>query len=141
MDKNNHFSSPEGISLKEYVNDRIASLEKSIDTRFESVSATTNTALAAADKATNKAEGASEKRFDAVNEFRATLADQQRTLMPRAESELLIHALNEKIDSLNLTTISRQSQSVGQREGIGLVVGIASAVSFVVGILFKFIIK
>lgn len=141
MDKNNgHFSSPEGISLKEFVNDKIAALEKGIDARFESVIQATSNALAAADRAVNKAESASEKRFDAVNEFRETLADQQRNLMPRSEAELLIKALNEKIDALNATTISRQGLLIGQREGMGIIIGVASVISIIIAVLFKFIV-
>lgn len=139
MDKNTNFSSPEGISLKEFINDKISALEKGIDARFESVSATTIQALAAADKATSKAETASEKRFDAVNEFRSTLSDQQRTLMPRAEAEILIKGLNDKIDSLNITTISRQSKDAGQKEGMGTVALIAGIVSTIIAILARFI--
>lgn len=140
MDQNtNHFSTPEGISLKEYINDKLASLEKSTDSRFESVTINTNAALAAADRAVNKAEAASEKRFDAVNEFRATLSDQQRTLMPRAESEILIRGLNDKIDALNLTTITKQSKDVGQREGMWTVSVVAGIVSIIVVILSRFI--
>lgn len=143
-------SSPEGISLKEYINDRIIGLEKSIDTRFESVTTNIGAALAAADKATGKAEGASEKRFDAVNEFRSTLSDQQRTLMPRAEFEVLHKSLvdtvsvlqktlNDKIDALNLTTISRQSRDTGQREGWGQIALIAGIISTLVVLLSRFI--
>lgn len=135
----NDFGSPEGISLKEYVNDRILALEKSIDTRFESVTTNISAALAAADKATSKAEVSAEKRFEGINELRGMATDQQRVYMPRLEAEILIKAMNEKIDSLNLTTISRQSKDVGQREGMGTIIGIASVVSIVVAILSRFI--
>lgn len=47
------------------------------------------TALLAAEKAVAKAEIAADKRFDSVNEFRAQLADQAATLMPRKEVEAL----------------------------------------------------
>ncbi len=58
-------------------------------------------ALAAADRAVIKAELASEKRFESVNEFRSTLADQQRTLMPRAEAEAIVKGLDSKLDSMS----------------------------------------
>lgn len=51
-------------------------------------------ALAASEKAVQKAEAASEKRFDAVNEFRAALADQTSTFVPRTE----FNALKERMD-------------------------------------------
>lgn len=59
-----------------------------------------NAALVAADRAVLKAETASEKRFDAVNEFRGTLSDQQRTLMPRPETEILFAGVKRQIDDL-----------------------------------------
>lgn len=72
-------------------------------------------ALSAADRAVQKAESASEKRFEGVNEFRATLSDQQRTLMPRQEAEALIRNLSDKIDAQD----KRITESVSQRTGVG----------------------
>lgn len=137
MDKNNHFSSPEGISLKEYINDRFVALEKSIDARFESVITATNNALGAADKAVSKAESASEKRFEGVNEFRASLADQQRTLMPRAEVEILTKNINEKIDLLISGQTKTESKGIGSKEMLAYVVGIIGIVSAIVTLLTK----
>ena len=115
--------------------------DKNYNQRFDNILQATDAALASADRANTKAETATEKRFDAVNEFRATLADQQRNLMPRGEVEILIKGLNEKIDALNLATITRQSKDIGIREGIGTVVAITSVVSIAVSILFKFIVQ
>jgi hypothetical protein len=69
--------------------------------------------LASADRAVLKAEAASERRFESVNEFRATLTDQQRTFIPRAEVEVLIRALSDKVSSLE----SRQDRYDNQRRG------------------------
>lgn len=55
-------------------------------------------ALLAADRAVSKAELATEKRFEATNEFRSQLADQAQTFMPRAEAEIRLSSLSEKID-------------------------------------------
>lgn len=143
---NNNSCCGDGNDLKELFESQIANVNTLIDAndknynqRFENVIQATTAALNAADRAVNKAEFASEKRFDAVNEFRATLADQQRNLMPRNEVEILIKGLNEKIDSLNITTISRQSKDTGQKEGIGIVALVAGVVSIVVEILFRFV--
>ena len=43
--------------------------------RFHAMKVAIDAALAAADRAVNKAEQSTEKRFEGVNEFRATLAD------------------------------------------------------------------
>lgn len=83
--------------------------------RFEASKEAIAAALNAAKEAVQKAESAAEKRFEGVNEFRATLSDQQRTLMPRQEAEALIRNLSEKID----TQEKRITESVSQRTGIG----------------------
>lgn len=54
-------------------------------------------ALTASEKAIGKAEIATEKRFDAVNEFRAQLADQARTFMPRNEALQLADQATSRI--------------------------------------------
>lgn len=84
--------------------------------------------MAAADRAIQKAEMSAEKRFESVNEFRNTLGDQQRMLMPRAESEAMHRAsdermaaidktLTEKINALSQAEASRADRSVGNKEG------------------------
>jgi len=55
-------------------------------------------ALAAADRAVSKAELAYEKRFESVNEFRATLTDQATKFASKAEVELANANLLDKID-------------------------------------------
>lgn len=102
MDKNNHFSSPEGISLKEYVNDKFANLEKAIDVRFESVTQATKEALSSSNKAIDKSDIAMEKRFDSVNEFRSTLSDQAAKFIIRTEFELVVNRLEQDIKNLAL---------------------------------------
>src|ERR1700726_2034245 len=67
------------------------SLKLALNSQEKAVAA----ALAAADRAVSKADFATEKRFDAVNEFRATLSDQAAHLMPRAECELRLKALED----------------------------------------------
>jgi hypothetical protein len=133
-----NFSKQDGVSLKEYIDDRLCNLEKSIDMRFENVMTMTNAALAAADKATSKAETTANERFNKTNEFRETLADQQRTLMPRSEAELMIRSINEKVDALNLTTISGQSRDKGVSQGWSWAVLAIGLIATVVGIILAF---
>ena len=82
-----------------------------------------------------KAEAASEKRFDGVNEFRATLADQQRTLMPRAESELRMNAQDRQIDDMMVRLAAIQSRSRGFAGGWGVAVGVIGLIGAVVAIV------
>jgi hypothetical protein len=59
----------------------------------------TDAAFAASEKAITKAEASTEKRFEGVNEFRKTLDDAQRILIPRNEALALIGNQNTKIDA------------------------------------------
>jgi hypothetical protein len=136
----------DGIDLKDLLESRLAVLKTLIDAndknynqRFDNVLQATQSALDSSDRAVSKAEMASEKRFDAVNEFRAVLADQQRNLIPRNEVEMMMKSINDKVDSLNLSTIARQSEGVGQKQGMGAVALIAGVISVAVSILIKFI--
>jgi len=54
-------------------------------------------AFAAAEKAITKSDAATEKRFEGVNEFRKTLDDAQRVLMPRNEALALIANQDSKL--------------------------------------------
>jgi len=146
INEDTNFGRQDGVDLKTYFSDRISSIfqliaekDKNYNQRFDNVIEATKNALAAADRAVSKAETATEKRFEGVNEFRNTLADQQRTLMPRSEVEILIKSLNEKVDALNIATIAKQSQGAGRSEGIGQIIAIAGFVSIVVGLISRFI--
>jgi len=95
-----------------------------------------DTAQSAAEKAVTKAEVASEKRFDSVNEFRNTLADQQRTLMPRTEAELRIKTLEDRIDAMSTTLTSSTGQKAGAHNLWGYLVG---AAGIVLALIFHFV--
>jgi hypothetical protein len=74
------------VSIKEYFNDLLGERDKRFDQRFDQQ-----------DRAVTKAEVATEKRFEGVNEFRKTLADQQRTFIPRQEAESMFKNINVKL--------------------------------------------
>lgn len=100
--------------------------------RFDDQNAAVAAALAAAEKAVVKAETATERRFEGVNEFRSTLADQARDLMPRKESEQLHEAAAARLDALE----RRADREVGRSRGItdswgaiGIAVGLAIGVA------------
>jgi len=144
--KRETFTHNDGVDLKDLIDSQIKNIhtlieanDKNYNQRFENVLQATQSALAASDRAVTKAEMASEKRFDAVNEFRATLADQQRNLMPRAEVEIMMKSINEKVDALNVLTIAKQSEGLGQKQGMGTIAVIAGVISAVVGILIRFL--
>jgi hypothetical protein len=98
-----------------------------------------DTAQSAADRAVTKSELAADKRFESVNEFRGTLQDQQRTLMPRLEAELLIKQLSEKIDSIQMTQTARSGQKSGLQEGWAYLLGAVGILSLLASIILHFI--
>jgi hypothetical protein len=91
----------------------------------------TNLATTNAERAIQKAETATEKRFEAVNEFRATLADQQRTLMPRAESTLRWEAVSARVDE----NANRLTELEGRKHGFAGGWGWAVAVVGLIAVL------
>jgi hypothetical protein len=109
-------------------------LREYVDVRFDAQEKAVSAALAAAKEAVTKAESASEKRFESINEFRGTLSDQARTLMPRAEAEAQFKVLNEKLEAINARLSARENQSQGLAAGWGYVVGfvgVATAIGMV----------
>ncbi len=93
--------SPEFCATRE----RITALEKMLNERedrtkerFVALDKNIQIAMVAADKAVTKAELATERRFEGVNEFRQTLADQATRLMPRAEYEVQHKALEDLVE-------------------------------------------
>jgi hypothetical protein len=131
----NTFEKQDGVDLKDLFMARIEVLKTLIDAndknynqRFDNVSSATSQALAAADRATSKAEAAAEKRFEGVNEFRQTLADQQRTLMPRPEVEIINKGISDRIEKLENKISGGEGRGVGIGQGIGYVVGVIGVV-------------
>jgi hypothetical protein len=77
--------------------------DRRYEQRFIAQALATDAALAAAERAVLKAEASAERRFEGVNEFRSTLADQQRNLIPRAEVDVLIRGVVQQITALEKT--------------------------------------
>lgn len=69
-------------------------------------------ALASADRAVLKAENASERRFESVNEFRASLNDSANRTMTRTETSSRFDAMSEKIEDLR----ARQAENNGKSQ-------------------------
>ena len=124
--------------------ERFSASQKALELGLAGQKSEISAALAAADRAVLKAEVATEKRFESVNEFRGTLDQQQRTLIPRSEVDVLMRGVEEKIsslgkslDELKTTVSSMQSERAGIKGGwgyaagvLGIVVAILSALAF-----------
>lgn len=135
--------------------------QTAMQTAFTAQKLSVDAALAAADRAVNKAETASEKRFEGVNEFRGTLQDQQRTLMPRAEAEFadkvlaekmeamtrqltekiesMSKSLTEKIDVHTQTLLTTAGQKSGLKDGWLYLIGAIGILSLAVTVILHFI--
>ncbi len=108
-------NAPDGssyVALRDYFTLWLERLEMFYTRRFEDLDAKTTLALAAADKAVTKAEIATEKRFEGVNEFRHTLADQAARLMPREEAQSKLENITKEISTLDRAIqVIRESRS------------------------------
>lgn len=113
--------------------------------RFAGQEKAVNAALIAAKEAVTKAEAAAEKRFDSVNEFRSTLADQQNTFVTRTEWDGKHIALGERLDLSVQNALDRigdvasrldqmAGRSSGFTDGYGYIVGIVGVLIAVASI-------
>jgi hypothetical protein len=100
------------------------SQQTAMQTAFVVAEKAVQAALAAADRAVSKAELAADKRFESVNEFRKTLDDQQRTLMPRNEAGVMVGALADKVSALKLQVEGSIAEHRGIQGGWGYAVGV-----------------
>ena len=90
-------------------------------------------ALAHQDKAVLKQEQAMEKRFDAVNEFRAQLYDQAANFLPRNEYDRSLGGLAKRVDELHTTMLERiESSSKACTAAVEVVEGRVTAVESMV---------
>jgi hypothetical protein len=113
---------------------RLDAAEKLNVERAEAARAAISAAMAAADRAVNKAEVAAEKRFESVNEFRNTLSDQQRNLVPRAEFEAAERAMTFRLDAIDKVLEAQRSERVGIKGGWGYAVGVVGLVIAILSI-------
>ncbi len=113
--------------------------------RFTAMRTAVDAALAAADRAVSKAEAATERRFEGVNEFRAALSDQSRTLMPRTEyvvqHETLVarvNATDKRVETMQVQIAELLAHASGRSQGLGnvgaVVMGAVAAVASLVAI-------
>lgn len=103
-------------------------LEKYLTSRIDGLKENLGTAMLAADKAIEKAESATERRFDSVNEFRETLADQSATLLPRAEYLVQHEAMKITISAVEKRLTAMESRSEGRAGGIGTISAVVISV-------------
>jgi hypothetical protein len=114
----------EAGALQLQLDQRFATEAEARRVALETATAAIRAALNAAETAVNKAEIATEKRFDAVNEFRKSLADQNATFPTRIEVNAQLEAISEtgirnanSIKDLELRLTSRLDTASGRSAG------------------------
>jgi len=115
----------------------VFTLKEHFDEKFEDAKLAVNSALAAAEKAVVKAEAASEKRFEGVNEFRSALADQQRTLIPRAEVEVIIKTIDIRLENLTARLDKSEGKGMGIGQTLGYIIGGIGILTGILALIFK----
>jgi hypothetical protein len=107
---------------------RFDASQKALELGLVAQKAAVEAALASQSAAVIKAEIAADKRFDSVNEFRNTLADQQRNLIPRSEVEVIERSMTDKIAALQKQVEGLLAERAGIRGGWGYAVGVVGLV-------------
>ena len=100
----------EYVTLKEYIESRLDSMQRA-----------TEVAIQAAQRATEKAETANNARFANVNEFRQALQDQTREYLPRAEFNIQHKAIEDRVDNLTRAFTEATKLGEGKSQGMSMV--------------------
>lgn len=93
------------VAQQTAMHEAISTINRIVDVRFD-----------ASKEAVDKAQDATEKRFEAVNEFRAQLADQASTFIPRREVETLVDRLTDQITELFSLARAVQADTISRTE-------------------------
>ena len=110
--------------------------EKAIAAALSAADRSVQSALQAAGASVTKSDQSTEKRFEAVDAIRLTLAEAQTKLMPRIESEARLQSMTEKVNDL----ATRFENVVGRHAGQAssqttLITLLALGVSVVIGMI------
>jgi hypothetical protein len=117
MDKARDIAPHGFVSLREYVDVQFAAIKEAV----------------------SKAETATERRFEGVNEFRAQLADQTRTLMPRLEAEQKFKSQDEKQAVIEARINGQENRGRGRGELMGYIFAAIGAAALILSIALRFV--
>ena len=113
-------------TLREYLIQRIDGQDRALSRRMDDADKAIQAALVSAEKAVTKAETASEKRFEGVNEFRQSLADQTAAFPTRTEVTAQLEVVRatadrntEALKDIELRFTSRLDLASGRDTGQG----------------------
>lgn len=114
--------------IREYIDTRMAEADRRYQMRYDFT-----------DKALQTAQSTNSNRLDAMNEFRATLADQAARLPTRQEVEVMINGLRAE-EEKNLAPLQIKLDTLGQPNFtllfaiFGIVISIISAAWVIIGL-------
>lgn len=122
-------------TLKAHLSDLIASNDRRYQHQFVAQEKAVATALKSAEQAVLKAESATERRFESVNEFRATLSDQTAGLIPRKEAEARMIGLAARVELLDGRVNRAEGAARGLQLGWAMLTGLVVVIGSIVGII------
>lgn len=126
----------ETVTLKEHIEAVLAAKELRDEQRYTALQTLMATELSAAEKAVHKSETSIERRFEAVNEFRATLSDQAAHFVTRSELEVLRQQWRESTETLAARLDKSEGRSMGITSGWGYLIGAVTLAGTVIAAIF-----
>lgn len=111
-------------ALERHISDQVKQIETVIMMGTQQVDA----AFAASEKAILKAETATERRFESVNEFRAQLASQTASFMPREVAEARLGEIVTKLEDVQRRLDTTQGRAAGITGSVGLMIAVSGVV-------------
>jgi hypothetical protein len=105
---------------------RFEAQETAITTAMNAAEKAVNAAMAAAEKAVAKAEAATDKRLEGMNEFRATLSDQQSTFVRQDVADTRFKGIEAQIAILNSQASKSEGRGTGLNQAWGYIIAIAA---------------
>lgn len=88
----------------------VDTLHEHIDVRIDSIYKLIDERQSANERDIEKSMAAAEKRFESINEFRAQLADQALTFMPRAEAQAIFKSVIDRLESQSKAVATSQAE-------------------------------
>ena len=113
MADNPGFSREDGVRLREHLEASIAGLEKLMDTKLNGIARTTDAVARDLDR-----------RLEGMNEFRAQLEAQAKTLANKAEVELELKRIRDQIEAMQMWQHRQEGKASQQSVNVALLMAL-----------------
>jgi hypothetical protein len=110
---------------------QIQGKERALKDKIIYVEKLSNAALTAANIAIDKSEKAVEKRFDGVNEFRKSLADQTAEFVRKSEIEIRFNAVSSEVAVMRTRIDTEAGKDAGKQNFVTTGIAVASIISVI----------